>query len=169
MLANGCEEIEALTPVDVVRRAGGECTSFSVTGSEIVVGSHGIRIIADALLQSFDPHEYDAIVLPGGMPGAKVLGECKAVIDAVNAFDAQGKVVAAICAAPAVVLGINGLICGRRVTCYPADVFINVLDDAEYTGADVVVDGNLITANGPKSAMRFALEICRALGINPEF
>ena len=169
MLANGHEEIEALTPVDVIRRAGAECVTFAVTEDVVVTGAHGVRIIADAPISMFNPSEFDAIVLPGGMPGAKILGETKAVIDAVNTLDALGKLVCAICASPAVVLGVNGLICGRRVTCYPLDDFIRILDDAEYTGADVEVDGNLITANGPKSAMQFALAICSSLNLEPKF
>ena len=168
MLANGCEELEALTPVDVIRRAGAECVTFALSDMT-VTGSHGIVFKADDVIENFKPELFDAIVLPGGMPGAKILGESRAVLSAVNQFDAQGKIVAAICAAPAVVLGVNGLICGRRVTCYPAPDFIRILDDAKYTAADVEVDGNLITACGPKAAMTFALTICEKLNFTPAF
>lgn len=167
-LANGCEEIEALTPVDVLRRAGAVCDTVSVC-DRYVTGSHGIIFKADKLLDEFNENDYDAIILPGGMPGAKILGECSLVIRTVESFDAQHKIIGAICAAPAVVLGMNGLSVGRKVTCYPSDSFINVLEGADYTGNNVETDQNLITANGPKSAMQFSLEICASLGLNPQF
>lgn len=103
------------------------------------------------------------------MPGAKILGECKTVINTVTAFDAAHKLIAAICAAPATVLGMNGLAAGRKVTCYPSPAFINVLENAHYTGSEVEKDGNLITASGPKAAMAFALAICDWLGEKPAF
>lgn len=168
MLANGFEEIEALTVVDVLRRAEAEACMVSVCG-EYVTGSHGITVKSDALLEEVDIEQFDAIVLPGGMPGAKILGECSAVIAAVESFDAQHKTIGAICAAPAVVLGMNGLTEGRTVTCYPADCFINVLEGARYTGESVVRDGNLITASGPMAATEFALALCDALGLAPAF
>ena len=165
-LANGFEEIEALTAVDVLRRAGAVVDIVSVCEKE-VTGAHGIKVIADITEEEFNPDDYDAVVLPGGMPGAKILGECKKVVGCVATFDARHKIVAAICAAPATVLGMNGLTEGRRVTCYPADQFVRVLEGATYTGEELTVDGNLITANGPKAAMQFALAICAKLGLNP--
>ena len=167
-LANGFEEIEAIAVVDILRRAGISVDTVSVCGRE-VSGAHGITVIADKTEEEFGFSDYDAIVLPGGMPGAKILGECRTVTDAVSAFDACHKIVAAICAAPATVLGMNGLAAGRRVTCYPSSAFINVLEGAEYTAEDVTVDGNLITASGPKVAIAFAIEICKQLGCNPAF
>lgn len=167
-LANGFEEIEAFTVVDVMRRAGAQVDTVSVCG-DIVEGAHGIKAFADITEEQFDRSRYDALVLPGGMPGAKILGECKTVLDAVSAFDAAHKIIAAICAAPAVVLGMNGYAAGRKVTCYPAPAFINVLEGAEYTCEEVTTDGNLITASGPKAAMAFAEEICRVMEIKPAF
>ena len=165
-LANGFEEIEALTAVDVLRRAGAVVDIVSVCEKE-VTGAHGIKVIADITEEEFNPDDYDAVVLPGGMPGAKILGECKKVVGCTATVDARHKIVAAICAAPATVLGMNGLTEGRRVTCYPADQFVRVLEGATYTGEELTVDGNLITANGPKAAMQFALAICAKLGLNP--
>lgn len=165
-LANGFEEIEALTAVDVLRRAGAVVDIVSVCEKE-VTGAHGIKVIADITEEEFNPDDYDAVVLPGGMPGAKILGECKKVVGCAATFDARHKIVAAICAAPATVLGMNGLTEGRRVTCYPADQFVRVLEGATYTGEELTVDGNLITANGPTAAMQFALAICEKLGLNP--
>ncbi len=167
-LANGCEEMEAITPVDVLRRSGAICDTVSVC-TEYVTGSHGIVFKADKLLADFNENDYDAIILPGGMPGAKILGECSAVIRAVESFDAQHKVIGAICAAPAVVLGMNGLTVGRKVTCYPAEDFVNILEGARYTGKNVETDGNLVTADGPMSATAFAMEICALLGLQPKF
>ena len=165
-LANGFEEIEALTAVDILRRAGAVVDLVSVCEKE-VTGAHGIKVIADITEEEFNPDDYDAVVLSGGMPGAKILGECKKVVGCTATFDARHKIVAAICAAPATVLGMNGLTEGRRVTCYPADQFVRVLEGATYTGEELTVDGNLITANGPKAAMQFALAICAKLGLNP--
>ena len=167
-LANGFEEIEALTVVDVLRRAGAEVDAVSVCGKE-VTGAHGVTVIADKTDDEFDMEKYDAVVLPGGMPGAKILGECRKVVGCAAAFDARHKVVAAICAAPATVLGMNGLLSGRKATCYPAEQFIQVLEGASYTGEDMTTDGNLITANGPKSAMKFALAVCEKLGLKATF
>lgn len=167
-LADGFEEIETVTVLDVLARAGIETLTVSVCG-KTVKGAHGLKIEADVIEENADEGTFDAVVLPGGMPGAKILGECKKVVDTVCSFDARHKIVAAICAAPAVVLGMNGLASGRRVTCYPSPAFINVLEGAEYTGGEVCVDGNFITASGPKAAMQFAVEICRALGEEPVF
>lgn len=167
-LANGFEEIEALTTVDVLRRAGALVDTVSVCERQ-VTGAHGIKVIADKTEENFNQDDYDAVILPGGMPGAKILGECKTVVGCAATFDARHKVVAAICAAPATVLGMNGLTENRKVTCYPADQFVRVLEGATYTGEELTVDGNLITANGPKAAMRFALAICEKLGLEPTF
>lgn len=167
-MADGFEEIEAITAVDVLRRAGVRTETVSVCG-KVVTGAHGIKIEADKTENEADFNDYDAVVLPGGMPGAKILGECRKVVDTVCAFDARHKTVAAICAAPATVLGMNGLAAGRKITCYPAPAFINVLEGACYTAEKVTVDENLITASGPEAAMEFALEICRALGAELPF
>ncbi len=167
IFANGTEEIEGLTPVDVLRRAGVECDIVSVSG-EFIKGSHGIFIKADKCVDSVDFDVYDGIVIPGGMPGATNISNCKKVVDAIEKAIKNGKLVAAICASPAVVLADNGLLSVDRATCYPAPNFINSLG-GKYTGDNVTVCGNIITANGPKSAMDFSFEICRALDLNPKF
>ena len=166
--SNGTEEIEALSPVDVLRRAGAQCDIVSMSG-EFPVGSHGITVKADKIIQDFNFSEYDAFIIPGGMPGATNIANDKKVIDCLRwAFD-SGKIVAGICAAPAVVFGAKGLVKDKKVTCYPADQFIEMLKDLIYTGQDVEIDGNLITANGPKSALKFSLAICKSLDIEPKF
>jgi len=168
IFANGTEEIEALTPVDVIRRAGGDCKIISVSG-EFPTGSHGIVIKADKVVEDVDFNVFDAIVIPGGMPGAVNISNNKKVVCAIKDALKNDKVVASICASPAVVLANNGLIKGKRVTCYPANDFIKMLDDNIYTNKEVECDENLITANGPKSAMEFSYKICQLLGLNPKF
>lgn len=168
LIANGTEEIEALTPVDVLRRAGVECDLVSVNGT-YPIGSHGITVKVDKTIDEVDLMAYGAIVVPGGMPGATNIADNSKVINALKNATQKNKVVAAICASPAVVLAANGLIDGKTATCYPAQAFIEMMSVANYTGADVEVDGNVITANGPKSAMKFALAICETLGVNPKF
>ena len=168
LIANGTEEIEALTPVDVLRRAGVECDLVSVNGT-YPIGSHGITVKADKTIDDVDLLDYGAIVVPGGMPGATNIADNSKVINALKNAMQKNKVVAAICASPAVVLVTSGLIDGKTATCYPAQAFIEMMSVTNYTGADVEVDGNVITANGPKAVMKFALAICEKLGVNPKF
>lgn len=167
LFANGTEEIEGLTPVDVFRRCGVDCEIVSVSG-KTPVGSHGISITADALIEDVFNNTYDAVVIPGGMPGATNISQNKNAVTLIKKMVDSGKIVAAICASPAVVLGEHNLIGDNKATCYPAESFINTLGSA-YTGASVEVSGNLITANGPKSAMDFSLAVCKALKITPKF
>lgn len=167
--ANGTEELEALTPVDILRRAGAVCDLVSVSG-EYPVGSHGICVKADKLVNDVCFADYDALVIPGGMPGAINVAQNSAALTAVKDAVNKGKLVCAICAAPAVMLADNGLLNGVKATCYPAQNFVDsVRSCAEYVETNVVSDGNFITANGPKSAFSFALEICKKLGLQPAF
>ncbi|MBQ7349200.1 MAG: DJ-1/PfpI family protein [Clostridia bacterium] len=168
LFSNGTEEIEALTPVDVLRRAGVDCDIVSVSG-EYPKGSHNITVKADKLIENIDIKNYDGIVIPGGMPGATIISENPYAMRTVKGAINDKKLVAAICASPAVVLANNRLIDGKIATCYPADAFIEMMGVCDYTGADVQTDGNLITANGPKSAMKFALAVCDYLGAKPKF
>lgn len=167
IFANGTEEIEALTPVDVLRRASISCDIVSVSG-EAPVGSHGITVKADKTVEETDFSIYDAIVIPGGMPGATNIAKTKKIIEAIGKFIKVKKLIAAICASPAVVLAEQGFLGENKATCYPADVFIKALG-SNYTGENVEVSENIITANGPKSAMEFSLAICNYLGVNPKF
>ncbi len=166
-IADGSEEIEALTPVDVLRRAGASVDLISVSG-EYATGSHGIVIKADKMIEDAELGGYDCIVIPGGMPGAtNIANSKKAVLGICLALD-SGRLVAAICASPAVVLAGNNILGYRKATCYNAPDFVNALGD-NYTGKDVENDRGLITANGPKSAMAFSLEIANALSLQPKF
>ncbi len=167
VFANGTEEIEGITPVDVLLRAGVECDIVSVSG-EFIKGSHGIVIKADKCVDSVDFDLYDGIVIPGGMPGATNISNCKKVVDAIKKALDGGKLVAGICASPAVAFADSGLLSADKATCYPAPNFINSLGD-KYTGEPVTVCNNVITANGPKSAMEFSFAICSYLGVTPKF
>ena len=156
--ADGTEEIEALTVVDVLRRAGAEVTVAGV-GSNTPTGSHGIRIEADVRERALSG-DFDMVVLPGGMPGAKNL-EASACVDATLRRVAEaGGFLTAICAAP-LVLGRRGYLRGKRAICYPG--FESELKGAEIAGEKVCRDGNIITAAGPGAAMAFALALTEAL------
>ena len=155
-LATGFEEIEALTVCDLLRRVDVEVQTVSMTGEKIVEGAHGIRVEADGM---FDPAKYDdcsMIVLPGGLPGAFNLQDHKGLEEQIRKFAEADRPLAAICAAP-LVFGAHGVLKGRNATIYPGM-------EANLTGAaavdqPVVRDGNLITSQGPGTAMEFALEI----------
>ncbi len=155
LFADGFEEIEAATPVDVLRRAGAEVTAAGVGGIERR-GARGMAFRLDATLESALAGEYDLLVLPGGMPGAAHLGECAPARALAEKMCAEGRLVAAICAAPVKTLGAWGLLDGKRATCYPGM-------EAEFPAAvvfspeRVVVDGNVTTSRGPGTALEFAL------------
>lgn len=159
-LADGFEEIEALTPVDVLRRAGIEVKTVSVGESKTVRGAHDIRVSADISVGEVDPDAAEMYVLPGGMPGTNNLYDCAGLRKLISDGAGSGKYIAAICAAPSI-LGRMGLLRGRKATCYPG--FEKYLDGAEYTGAPVERDGNIITARGMGVALEFSLELCAAL------
>lgn len=155
-MADGCEEIEGLTVVDLVRRAGIEIEMISVSGNDVVTGSHKIAFQTDVKKKNADYASYDGIVLPGGMPGTTHLMEDETVNRVIKEFAQAGKLVAAICAAPSV-LGNAGLLEGKTATCYPGV-------EGKLTGADFVTDpvakdGNIITSRGLGTAIDFAAEI----------
>lgn len=158
-LAEGFEEIEALTVVDVLRRGGVDVKTVSIKEDPYVDGAHGVEVLCDAD-NEYDIQDADMVVLPGGMPGAQNLRESKQVEEALLSFDKQGKWIGAICAAP-FVLGELGLLNGRKATCYPG--FESHLKNAVYTGQRVETDGHIITGNGPSSALPFALRLLSAL------
>lgn len=155
-LAEGFEEIEGLTVVDILRRAGLPVTTISIAGQKELHGSHQIGVLADALYGEIDFSEYGGVVLPGGMPGTTNLGNHPGVMETVQSFAAEGKLVAAICAAPSV-LGQAGLLKGKKAACYPG--FEDKLDGAEVVFEDVAEDGNIITSRGMGTAIPFALRL----------
>ncbi len=159
VLAEGFEEIEAVTPIDFLRRAGC-CVTIAGVGGQTIRGAHGIEIQTDTVIGKCEDL-YDAIVLPGGMPGSENLAESSETVDLVKVMMKYGRLVAAICAAPAVVLAPNGILDGRKATCYPG--FESRFGDTNFANERVVVDGNIITSRGPGTAAEFSLEIVRYL------
>lgn len=157
--ANGTEEIEALTPVDFLRRAGIEVTVAGVGGSELV-GSHGIRVTADVAAESISGADYDMVVLPGGMPGTKNLDACPSVNACLTAVEKKGGFLCAICAAP-MILGRRGYLKGKKAICYPG--FEQYLDGATLAETRVCRDGTRITAAGAGVADEFAFALIAAL------
>lgn len=160
-LANGFEEIEALTPVDLLRRAEIEVKTVSITGELKVTGARGISVDADMLFEDVDWNEADAIVLPGGMPGTKNLAACDKLMCKVKECAEAGVVVSAICAAPALTLGANGLLVGKKATCYPG--MEEHMKGAVAITEEVAVDGNIITSRGLGTAVAFSLAIIEKL------
>ena len=164
-LALGFEEIEALTPVDVFRRAGLSVQTVSISDERAVTGSHGITVEADALLSEVDFSNADLLLLPGGMPGTTHLGNDRELQEIVTAHASAGKPTAAICAAPSV-LGYWGLLHGKEAICYPG--FEKGLIGATISKKKVVRDGNIVTAAGMGVALDFSLECLRLLGYDKE-
>ena len=161
-LADGFEDVEALIPVDVLRRGGLDVTTVSVADDSLIVESaHGVQVVADANIDECDFDDADLLVLPGGMPGASNLYACGEVRESVLVQNADGNKIAAICAAPAVVLAQLGVLDGRQATCYPG--FEQMLTKATYTGDLVTVDGNITTGEGPAAAFPFAYELLSQL------
>lgn len=154
-LAEGFEEIEALTVVDLLRRANLDITMVAIGETLEVTGSHQICVKADVLLKDIS-WEADMLVLPGGMPGTLNLGACNVLTEKLKEFSETGKKVAAICAAPSV-LGKNNILQGKKATCYPG--FEEQLLGATYKKESVVVDGNVITSRGMGTAIEFGLTI----------
>ncbi len=159
-LADGFEEIEALTVVDLLRRADIEIIMISMTGNMLVTGAHRITTVAEALFSNLDYSDADMLVLPGGMPGAKNLAEHPGLDALLKDFAAKKKKLAAICAAPGV-LGTKGLLEGKKATCYPG--YEEALQGATVMMEDVVVDSNFITSRGMGTATDFSLAIIREL------
>lgn len=158
--AEGTEEVEALTPADILRRAGAEVTICGV-GGVMRTGAHGITVKADiAETELADATDFDMVVLPGGMPGTKYLGKSEKVLHFIRRAVNEDKFIAAICAAPTILGGL-GLLENRSATCYPG--MESGLGGAVYTGGDVCRDGKIITGAGVGAAVEFALALTEAL------
>lgn len=156
-LAEGFEEVEALTVVDYLRRKDIVVETVSITDDIRVRGAHDIIVIANGKIDKLECLDsYDGVVIPGGMPGSTNLRDDSRVIDIINKMNNRKRLVAAICAGP-IVLERAGIIKGKRVTCYPG--FEKTLEESIYMEKPVVVDGNIITARGPYLAVDFAIEI----------
>ena len=159
-LANGFEEIEAFTVVDVLRRAKIKVDMVGVIGS-VIQSKHGVKVIVDRTLNQINPEDYDAIILPGGSPGYQNLGRSAKLMEILKTFNTQNKLIGAICGAPTI-LAKEGLLDDKRATVYPG--FERML--AYPRNGPVVVDGNIITSQGPGTAMDFALKIVEKI-LNP--
>ncbi len=159
-LATGVEELEAVTVVDILRRAGLCVTTISMVDNILVTGAHDITLTADNLFDLADFSAASMLVLPGGLPGAANLRDSAELCALLREKAAEGVPLAAISAAP-MVLGNLDLLQGKRASCYPG--FEQLLLGAEYTAAPVEVDGNIITGKGPGAAVPFALAIVERL------
>lgn len=159
-IAEGSEEIEAVCVIDTLRRAGIEVDVASVEGVLEVTASRGVRLVADMLISEAHP-PYDVIVLPGGIPGAERLAASSNLRELLMEQAASGRLVGAICAAPAVVLLPLGLLKGRNATCHPS--FYDQLDPKRALAARVVHDRGIVTSRGPGTAIEFALKLIELL------
>jgi 4-methyl-5(b-hydroxyethyl)-thiazole monophosphate biosynthesis len=161
-MANGFEDIEALIPVDVLRRGGVDIKTVSIYDTNIVESAHGVQMVTDLTFEEAEPmlKDADLLMLPGGMPGATNLNEHEGLKKALVAQAEAGKMVSAICAAP-LVLGGLGILKGKRATCYPG--FEQTLEGAEYTEDLWTIDGNIITGEGPAAALPYAYSLLAML------
>lgn len=150
--ARGFEEIELTTPVDILRRLGVRVCVAGV-GTREVEGAHGMPLITDCLIDDAKGKRWDGILIPGG-PAAWDLKQQVTVLQLVQSLYAEGKLVAAICAAP-MVLAAAGVVNGRRITCYPAPDVLRAVESAQVEARQTVMDGNLITGRGPAAALDF--------------
>ncbi|MDR2865428.1 MAG: DJ-1/PfpI family protein [Spirochaetaceae bacterium] len=160
-LADGFEEVEAITPIDYLRRAGIEVITVSISKEKIVFGAHQIPVVADSLIFDIHTDEADCLVLPGGIPGAPNLAASQELDLIIRDYNARGRVIAAICAAPAVVLAPKGLLQGRNFTCYPG--LEKEVKNSEWKNDKVVIDNHIITSRGPGTAAYFAFAIIEKL------
>ncbi len=159
-IADGSEELEAVTIIDILRRAGADVTAASVDGPEITA-SQGVKLVADRLIAECADDTYDLIALPGGMPGAEHLRDCDQLVRMLKDQRESGRLYAAICASPAVVFQPHGLLEGKKATCHPGRV--DTLENKDAAVEPVVVDGNCITAQGPGTALTFSLKLVELL------
>ena len=161
-LADGFETVEALCPLDLLRRAGADVKTVGVTG-KTVKSRQGVPVTADLYIDEISACDApEMIILPGGLPGADNLHESEAVDKMIKDAAERGAYIAAICAAP-YLLGLRGILNGKKATCFPDETFINRLEGAEYSDTGVVRDGNVITARAMGSSTEFGLELVKAL------
>ncbi len=159
-IADGIEELEAVTIIDVLRRAGADVTVASVDARQITA-SREVKLVADKLISECADQVYDLIALPGGLPGAEHLRDCSELTKMLKDQADSGRLYAAICASPACVLKAHGLLDGKKATCHPS--LASQLPDSESANQPVVVDGNCITSQGPGTALNFALKLAEIL------
>ena len=158
--ANGFEEVEALSVVDILRRGGVTVEMVSIDNSDYVTSSHNVTLKMDKHINEIDKNAADIIILPGGMPGTTNLANCSELTDMIKSYNSEGKRIAAICAAPTVFGGL-GLLNGKKAICYPG--MEDKLEGALVTVEEVVTDGNITTSRGLGTAIPFGLELLKLL------
>lgn len=159
-IANGFEEIEAIAPIDILRRADIDVVTVGI-GDKVVTGAHGVTIATTLSDNEVNGSEFDMIILPGGGVGSVNLAESKVVSKMISRAIDQDKYIAAICASPAIVLGKKGLIAGKKAVCYPG--LEKFLKDVDYVDENVVIDGKLITAKGSGVSNEFGFTLLECL------
>lgn len=157
VVANGSEEAEFIVVVDLLKRAGIETVFVSIEKDKTIIGSHHIKLVADLTIEETDMNDADIIFIPGGMPGSERISTCSKFVEILKQKNIEGKIIAAICAAPSVVLARHGITDGKLATCYPG--FEGELVSANYSCQDVCLSDNIITARGLGCAFEFALTI----------
>lgn len=155
LLAPGFEEVEAVTLADFLRRAGVEVRLVGI-GGRLIEGSHNLRLQTDLTIEELS-EEPEGVIVPGGMPGAANIAASQEAVALIRRTHERGRLVAAICAAPAVVLEPAGVLAGRRATCFPG--FEDRMPSARFSQNRVVVDGNLVTSRGPGTAAEFSVKL----------
>lgn len=160
ILADGFEETEATVPIDILRRAEVDVTVAGLDG-EMIAGAHGLSLVTDILFDEYSGMP-DVVIFPGGMPGAENLANSIKVKDMVLKMNKEGRLVAAICASPALVLGPTGILNGKTATCYPG-MEESFSPEVTFSSDAVVQDGNIITSRGPATAFSFGLKIAENL------
>jgi len=159
LLADGFEEVEAVTPIDFLTRAGCDVTIAGVTG-EMVTGAHGVTVKSDVTVSDCT-RDFDAVVVPGGMPGASNIAESADAVALIREVYESGAILGAICAAPAVVLAPTGILDGKEATCYPG--FESGFKTTKFSENRVVIDGRIVTSRGPGTAAEFAVTLAGML------
>jgi 4-methyl-5(b-hydroxyethyl)-thiazole monophosphate biosynthesis len=161
LLTEGAEEIEAITPGDVLHRAGIDVTYAGVGGLEFM-GGHHVPLRAECTIEELGEILFDAVIIPGGGRGAENLHKSEAVNELIKRHHAEGKIIAAICASPAVVLAPLGLLERKHATCYPG-LERRFSPDVMHCTTNVVVDGKIVTSRGPGTAMEFSLKLAELM------
>lgn len=160
-LAQGCEELEAITIIDLLRRAGIEVVTAGLDDNP-VTASRGVKLIPDTSIQQVENDDFDMLVLPGGQPGSDHLSDNEQIIKIIQRLAAENRFISAICAAPRV-LARAGVLDGKRATCYPGSLDSFELSSTDITNESVVIDGKIVTSRGPGTAMDFALTLIEQL------
>ena len=167
ILADGFEEMEAINTIDILRRASIMVDIIALRNVSLT-GAHGITITADDVFNYYGLLDFDAIIFAGGMANANELAEYSQVIDLINYYNENNKMICGICATPAVVFSRTDILNNKSFTCYPEEELINMVSASQYVDRPVVVSGNVITSQSPHSSMAYALTIVKELGYDIE-